>query len=129
MDEIMKLHNRIVGVVAAVALRAGVFVPQASTDEVSLKIAGQHPIDHFGTDALNQIEADVEAANVGLSAKTLPAGQLGYGEQVFGDVAAGAIDIGHASIYSHNDPRLEINWLPFLISTYNQMRAAFSPGH
>ena len=124
----MKLHNRIAAVVAAVALCAGAFTASASADEVSLKIAGQHPIDHFGTEALNQIEADLEAANAGLSVKTFPAGQLGYGEQVFGDVAAGAIDIGHTFIYSHNDPRLEINGLPFMVSTYDQMRAAFSPG-
>ena len=91
----MTLHNRIAALVAAVALCAGVFASQAGADEVSLRIAGQHPIDHFGTEALNQIEADIEAANVGLSVKTFPAGQLGYGEQVFGDVAAGAIDIGH----------------------------------
>ena len=97
----MKLHNRIAAVVAAVALCAGAFIASASADEVSLKIAGQHPIDHFGTEALNQIEADLEAANVGLSVKTFPAGQLGYGEQVFGDVAAGAIDIGPLDAYWH----------------------------
>ena len=91
----MKLYKQIAALVVAVALSAGVFAAQASADEVSLKIAGQHPIDHFGTEALNQIQADLEAANVGLSVKTFPAGQLGYGEQVFGDVAAGAIDIGH----------------------------------
>ncbi len=77
----MKLHNRIAAVVAAVALCAGAFTASASADEVSLKIAGQHPIDHFGTEALNQIEADLEAADVGLSVKTFPAGQLGYGER------------------------------------------------
>ena len=91
----MKLYDQIAASLVAVALCAGVVVSQASADEVSLKIAGQHPIDHFGTEALNQIEADIEAADVGLSVKTFPAGQLGYGEQVFGDVAAGAIDIGH----------------------------------
>ena len=124
----MKLQNRIAALVAAVALCAGAFAASASADEVSLKIAGQHPIDHFGTEALNQIEADLEAANVGLSVKTFPAGQLGYGEQVFGDVAAGAIDIGHTFIYSHNDPRLEINGLPFMVSTYDQMRSGLLAG-
>lgn len=124
----MKLHSRIAAVLAAVALCTGTFAKSAIADEVSLKIAGQHPIDHFGTEALNQIKADLEAADVGLSVKTFPAGQLGYGEQVFGDVAAGAIDIGHTFIYSHNDPRLEINGLPFMVSNYEQMRMAFSPG-
>ena len=124
----MKLHSRIAALVAAVALFAGAVASSAGADEVRLRIAGQHPIDHFGTEALNQIEADLEAADVGLNVKTFPAGQLGYGEQVFGDVAAGAIDVGHTFIYSHNDPRLEINGLPFMVSNYDQMRAAFSPG-
>ena len=124
----MKLHSRIAALMAAVALFAGAVASSAGADEVRLRIAGQHPIDHFGTTALNQIKADLDAADVGLNVKTFPAGQLGYGEQVFGDVAAGAIDVGHTFIYSHNDPRLEINGLPFMVSNYDQMRAAFSPG-
>ena len=36
--------------------------------------------------------------------------------------------MGHTFIYSHNDPRLEINGLPFMVSTYDQMREAFSLG-
>ena len=124
----MKLHSRIAALAAAVALFAGAFATSAGADDVRLRIAGQHPIDHFGTTALNQIKADLDAANVGLNIKLFPAGQLGYGEQVFGDVAAGAIDVGHTFIYSHNDPRLEINGLPFMVSNYEQMRTAFSPG-
>ena len=63
----MKLHSRIAAVLAAVALCTGTSATSAIADEVSLKISGQHPIDHFGTEALNQIKADLEAADVGLS--------------------------------------------------------------
>ena len=96
--------------------------------EVSLKIAGQHPVDHYGTTALKQIEKELEAAGVGLSVKLFPAGQLGNGEEVFGDVARGVIDIGHTFVYSHNDPKLEINSIPYLVSNYDQMEKVFSPG-
>jgi len=47
---------------------------------------------------------------------------------VFGDVARGVIDIGHTFIYSHNDPKLEINSIPYLVSNYEQMEKVFSPG-
>ena len=124
----MKLLDRIAATMAAVVLIAGAFPSSADADEVRLRISGQHPIDHFGTAALNQIKADLDAAQVGLNVRLFPAGQLGYGEQVFGDVAAGAIEVGHTFIYSHNDPRLEINGLPFMVSSYDQMRTAFSPG-
>lgn len=124
----MKLHSRIAALVAAVAISASAFAATAGADDVRLRIAGQHPLDHFGTTALNQIEADLNAADVGLNVKLFPAGQLGNGEEVFGDVGKGAIDVGHTFVYSHNDPRLEINSIPYLVSNYEQMRRVFSPG-
>ena len=57
-----------------------------------------------------------------------PAGQLGNGEVVFDDVAQGVIDIGHTFVYSHNDPVLEINSLPYLVGTYEEMEKVYSPG-
>ena len=124
----MKLHSRIAALAAAVAIGAGAFAASAAADDVRLRIAGQHPIDHYGTAALNKIKTDLDAANVGLDVKLFPAGQLGNGEEVFGDVIQGVIDVGHTFVYSHNDPRLEINSVPYLVSNYEQMTRVFSPG-
>ena len=93
-----------------------------------LKIAGQHPLDNIATKVLEETIAEIDAANVDLNIKLFPAGQLGSGEQVFGDVAQGVIDMGHTFIYSHNDPLLEINSMPYLVGTYDQMRKVYSPG-
>ena len=113
--------------IATAALVAGTGAPVVG-DEVRLRIAGQHPLDHFGTTALNRIKEDLDAADVGLNVKLFPAGQLGNGEEVFGDVGKGVIDVGHTFIYSHNDPKLEINSIPYLVSNYGQMHRVFSPG-
>ena len=69
-----------------------------------MRIAGQHPIGHHGTTALNQIKADLDAADVGLKVKLFPAGQLGNGGEVFVAVAKGMIDVGHTFV-THNE-----NW-------------------
>ena len=121
----MKLHGWI-AVPAAVFLVAAHALPASA--EVRLRIAGQHPIGHYGTTALNQIKADLDAADVGLKVKLFPAGQLGNGEEVFGAVAKGMIDVGHTFVYSHNDPKLEVNSIPYLVSNYEQMERVFSPG-
>ena len=90
----MKLHSWIAVPAAMLVVAAHALSASA---EVRLRIAGQHPIVHYGTTALNQIKADLDATDVGLKVKLLPAGQLGNGEEVFGDVAKGkrAAAIGH----------------------------------
>ena len=91
-------------------------------------MAGQHPVDHNGTLVAKETIAKIEGANVGIKIKMFPAGQLGLGEVVFDDVAKGVIDIGHTFIYSHNDPVLEINSLPYLVGNYEEMEKIYSPG-
>ncbi|KIC39056.1 hypothetical protein RA27_18080 [Ruegeria sp. ANG-R] len=100
----------------------------AMADDVKLRLAGQHPVDHNATKVLKETIAEIEGAGVGIDIKLFPAGQLGNGEVVFEDTAAGVIDIGHTFIYSHNDPVLEINSLPYLVSNYEEMEKVYSPG-
>ena len=100
----------------------------ANAADVELRMAGQHPADHNATRVQEHVIARIEAANVGVAIKLFPAGQLGNGEVVFDDVAHGVIDIGHTFVYSHNDPVLEINSLPYLVATYEEMEKVYSPG-
>ena len=100
----------------------------AGAADVKLRLAGQHPVDHNATLVLKETIAAIEGAGVGISIKLFPAGQLGVGEVVLDDVAQGVIDIGHTFIYSHNDPVLEINSLPYLVGTYEEMEKIYSPG-
>lgn len=110
----------------AVLLVGASFAPSAAATK--LRLAGQHPVDHNATLVLKETIKKIEDAGVDIEIRLFPAGQLGNGEQVFGDVAQGVIDIGHTFIYSHNDPVLEINSLPYLVGTYEEMQKVYSPG-
>ena len=113
------------------ALGAGIATLLATTaiaDDVRLRIAGTHAPDHSNTILLEQIKEELESANVGITVQLFPANQLGSGEQVFGEVRKGAIDIAHTFIYPTNDPRLEISTIPYLVENYDQMRRVFTPG-
>ncbi len=121
------MNIRTYGATAAFAALLAM-VPAGASNAADLRIAGQHPLDNIATKVLQETIEEIAAANVDLNIKLFPAGQLGSGEQVFGDVAQGVIDMGHTFIYSHNDPILEINSMPYLVGTYDQMRKVYSPG-
>ncbi|MGC3938725.1 TRAP transporter substrate-binding protein DctP [Roseobacter sp. EG26] len=93
----------------------------AIADDMKLRFAGVFPIDHQGTKMMEQVAADVAAANVGLTVEIFPANQLGSGEALFEDVARGNIDLAAAFIYADTDPRLEFLSMPFLLSGWDDM--------
>lgn len=93
----------------------------AFAEDMSLRFAGVFPIDHQGTKMMEQVAADVAAANVGLSIDLFPANQLGSGEALFEDVARGNIDLAAAFIYADTDPRLEFLSMPFLVGGWDDM--------
>ncbi|SMX43903.1 TRAP transporter substrate-binding protein DctP [Maliponia aquimaris] len=93
----------------------------AFAQDVTLRFAGVFPIDHQGTKMMEQVAADVAAANVGLTINVFPANQLGSGEALFEDVARGNIDLASAFIYADTDPRLEFLSMPFLVSGWDEM--------
>jgi len=106
--------------VAASALALTLAAP-AFAEDMKLRFAGVFPIDHQGTKMMEQVAADVAAANVGLTIEVFPANQLGSGEALFEDVARGNIDLAGAFIYADTDPRLEFLSMPFLVSGWDEM--------
>lgn len=102
---------------AAIALSA----VAAEAADMRLKLAGVVPVDHFGNEILKQVVEDIESADVGLSVTLFEAGQLGSGEALFEDAARGNVDLVHSVIYAHRDPVLEINSLPYLVSSFDEM--------
>mgnify|MGYP000163542753 CR=1 FL=1 len=93
----------------------------ATAGDLRLKFAGTLPLDHPGTKMMKQIEKDIESADVGLKVSVFPANQLGSGEELFEDSIRGNIDMVAGFIYSHKDPVLEINSLPYLASSWAEM--------
>lgn len=93
----------------------------AFAEDMTLRFAGVFPIDHQGTKMMEQVAADVAAANVGLTIDLFPANQLGSGEALFEDVARGNLDLAAAFIYADTDPRLEFLSMPFLVDGWDDM--------
>lgn len=120
MRIIKTFTGALVGGALAVSLATGAFAA-----EMTLKLAGVLPVEHFGNKMLEQIKTDIEAANVGLTVKYYPAGQLGSGEELLEDTIRGNIDIVHAFVYAHKDPVLEINSLPFLVGNWDEMMRVY----
>jgi len=93
----------------------------SSAADMRLKFAGTFPIDHQGTKMMEQIKADIEAADVGLKMSLFPANQLGSGEALMEDTINGNIDFTASFVYSHKDPRLEFLSMPFLVNDFDEM--------
>lgn len=94
---------------------------QAFADDVRFRLAGTLPIEHFGHEILENMVEEIESAGVGLTVQYFPASQLGSGEELFEDVVRGNVDMVHASIYAHRDPRLEVTFLPYLVGTHEEL--------
>lgn len=109
-----------IGMAGALALSATL---PASAADMRLKFAGVFPADHQGTKMMEQIKADIEAADVGLKVSLFPANQLGSGEALLEDTIRGNIDFTAAFVYAHKDPRLEFLSMPFLVGGWDDMDA------
>lgn len=104
---------------------AALLATGAAADTVRMKIAGTVPLEHFGNAVLEQMAQDIEDAGVGIKVKYFPASQLGSGEELLEDAIRGNIDMVHATVYAQKDPRLEINSLPFLVTTKEDLQAVY----
>lgn len=117
----MSFNFRLTIMTAAAALVASSAIAQ----DVRLRIAGTVPAEHFGNAVLEQMAQDMEDAGVGLSVKYFPAGQLGSGEELLESAIRGNVDMVHATVYAQKDPRLEINSLPFMVTTKEELDAVY----
>lgn len=115
------MRKALLSTAATLTLSVGV----AEAADMRLKLAGVVPVEHFGNEILKQIEKDIEDADVGLSVTLFEAGQLGSGEELFEDASRGNVDLVHSVVYAHRDPVLEINSLPYLVSSFDEMEAIY----
>ncbi|WP_127113776.1 TRAP transporter substrate-binding protein DctP [Shimia sediminis] len=120
----MKLISSLAQTVAA-GTAAALIAGSAMAEDITLKFAGVHPVNHYANTMLEQIKTDIEAADVGLTVKVFPAGQLGSGEELLDDAMRGNIDLVHGFIYPNRAKALEILSLPFLASTRAEIDAVY----
>ena len=110
----------------ACVLAASLFSSTAVwADTVRVKIAGTLPTEHFAHEVLEKMAENIENAGVDLKVKYFPASQLGSGEELLEDAIRGNIDMVHATVYAQKDPRLEINSLPFMVGSSEELRKVY----
>ena len=111
----MTFKKSVMGTLLAGAVAAVSALPAMAAD-LRLKFAGTFPVEHQGSKMMEQIKAEIEAADVGLKVSLFPANQLGSGEELLEDAIRGNVDLVYGFVYAHKDPAFEINSLPFLVS-------------
>jgi TRAP-type C4-dicarboxylate transport system substrate-binding protein len=98
-------------------------------DQMVLRMATDHPIDHIATRANEKLIADVLAATDGrIKIDLYPASQLGDYNTVYPEIVKGTIDIAHITIPDSLDSRLGSAYTPYLTTGYDQAKVIYAPG-
>ncbi len=105
-------------------------IPNALADDsVRINFAGMFAPDHPVTVAQKNFKKEVESETDGrVKVRVFPANQLGDYTQVFEELSRGTIDMGLINIPSQFDTRLEVMYLHYLATNYEEVRKTYSPG-
>ena len=94
----------------------------------SFRLATHYNTNHPGYAALERIAADLEKQSNGAIKITIyPSSQLGDYTLTYEDLMRGSVDMALIPIPSQYDPRLEMNFIPYLVNDYSDMATAFGP--
>lgn len=94
-----------------------------------LRLATHYNTEHLGYAALERIKEKVETESDGQIQITLyPSSQLGDYTLTFQELMEGTIDLALIPVPSEYDPRLEMNFIPYLINGYDGLADAFGQG-
>ncbi|MBN1333349.1 MAG: TRAP transporter substrate-binding protein DctP, partial [Synergistales bacterium] len=125
-----KLHVRMlvlltVSCLFIVALAAPCFAAK----KIKLKMAGQSPVEHQSTLAMEKIAEEVKEASDGrIEIKVFPANQLGDYTLMYEELKKGTMDMALISVPSQFDQRLELTYVPWLAKDYNDARKIYAKG-
>lgn len=115
----------------AIALVFAVSGPIRTADaapEISLRLAGQNPMDHQATKAMYEIAAEVKQKTNGrIEIKVFPASQLGDYVLLYEELVRGNLDMALISVPSQFDPRLELPYVNGYIRNYDQVKEVYKP--
>jgi len=94
----------------------------------SFRLATHYNTSHPGYAALERITADLaEKSNGAIQITIYPSSQLGDYTLTYEDLMRGSVDLALIPIPSQYDPRLEMNFIPYLVTDYSDMETAFGP--
>ncbi|WP_286957392.1 TRAP transporter substrate-binding protein DctP [Brevibacterium sp. UBA7493] len=93
----------------------------------TLRVAGQNNPDHPNTTELKTMAETVEKATDGrVKLEIYPNNQLGDYTLMYEEISRGSVDMGLISTPTHLDNRLEIQYLPYLFTTYDDVNENFT---
>jgi TRAP-type transport system periplasmic protein len=93
--------------------------------DITLKVGTPFSGEQQGGKLLEAFAEEVNAADVGVKVKVFLASVLGSGEELMEDTIRGNVDMTWAYVYANRDSVFEINSLPYLVSTDDEMRETF----
>ncbi|MGI6181126.1 MAG: TRAP transporter substrate-binding protein DctP [Agathobaculum sp.] len=95
-------------------------------DSYELRIATHYNQEHLGYESLTRIKEKLEAESDGrLKVTIYPSSQLGDYTLTFQELSEGTIDMALIPIPSEYDSRLEMNFIPYLVNSYDDLEASF----
>lgn len=100
----------------------------AADKTYNFRLATHYNVHHPGYAALERIAADLaERSNGAIKITIYPSSQLGDYTLTYEDLMRGTVDLALIPIPSQYDSRLEMNFIPYLVTDYADMEAAFGP--
>ncbi|MGI5857542.1 MAG: TRAP transporter substrate-binding protein DctP [Candidatus Merdivicinus sp.] len=99
-----------------------------SSESYSFRLATHYATSHPGYAALERIAADLNEQSGGkIEVKLYPSSQLGDYTLTYEDLMRGSVDFALIPIPSEYDPKLEMNFVPYMVTDYSQMESAYGP--
>ncbi len=96
--------------------------------KISIRVAGQSPVDNPDSKALYEIAEEVNKKSNGrIEMRIYPANQLGDYTAVHEEIMRGTIEMGLISTSPEHDDRLLIGYMPYIVENYEMARELYKP--
>jgi len=97
-------------------------------EKITIRIAGQNPIEHSSTQSLYTIEKTVEEKSGGrIQIDVYPANQLGDYTLVYEELMKGTIDMALISVAPTYDNRMLLSYMPYIAENYETIKKLYAP--
>ncbi len=94
----------------------------------AFRLATHYNTSHPGYSAIQRIVENLsEKSNGSIEITVYPSSQLGDYTLIYEDLMRGSVDLALIPIPSQYDSRLEMNFIPYLVTDYADMETAFGP--
>lgn len=125
----MQKAKKFVTLFTLTALVLFLIVPNTAfaAPEMTLRFAGQVPLEHTATKLMHQVADEVKEKTEGrIEIEVYPANQLGDYTLVYEELIRGTIDMAAISVPSQFDPRLEVTYINCFVRNFDEAKIVFA---